>query len=226
MTQLKFLTIYNTVTTINIANNLLKFWSTLTLIMTQVLLIKTNHNFATNAEVIILILLALTASNLKPLTLYATKDTYVITFILKVTTGFILSLLLLSIQSTEKLQHLFVIALIAFIVLKLLDALSDYLWQKYLINKIYKKQISDNFYQILTAIESSDLNTITNLVIEDNYQNIVFISKAEHLKHVTSNGNYDEITLTFSTKKANDDVITIANYTIIPLIPKAKKALD
>lgn len=226
MTQLKFLTIYNTVTTINIANNLLKFWSTLTLIMTQVLLIKTNHNFATNAEVIILILLALTAANLKPLTLYATKDTYVITFILKVTTGFILSLLLLSIQSTEKLQHLFVIALIAFIVLKLLDALSDYLWQKYLINKIYKKQISDNFYQILTAIESSDLNTITNLVIEDNYQNIVFISKAEHLKHVTSNGNYDEITLTFSTKKANDDVITIANYTITPLIPKAKKALD
>lgn len=223
MTQLKFLTIYNTVTTINIANNLLKFWSTLTLIMTQVLLIKTNHNFATNAEVI---LLALTASNLKPLTLYATKDTYVITFILKVTTGFILSLLLLSIQSTEKLQHLFVIALIAFIVLKLLDALSDYLWQKYLINKIYKKQISDNFYQILTAIESSDLTAVTNLVIDDRYQNIVFISKAEHLKHVTSNGNYDEITLTFSTKKANDDVITIANYTITPLIPKAKKALD
>lgn len=226
MTQKKFLTIYNTVTTINITNGLLKFWSILTLIMTQVLLIKTNHNFATNAEVIILILLALTASNLKPLTLYATKDTYVITFILKVTTGFILSLLLLSIQSTEKLQHLFVIALIAFIVLKLLDALSDYLWQKYLINKIYKKQISDNFYQILTAIESSDLTAVTNLVIEDNYQNIVFISKAEHLKHVTSNGNYDEITLTFNTKKANDDLITIANYTIIPLIPKAKKALN
>ena len=226
MTQLKFLTIYNTITTINIANSLLKFWSTLTLIMTQVLLIKTNHNFATNAEVIILILLALTASNLKPLIIYATKDTYVITFILKITTGFILSLLLLSIQSTEKLQHLFVIALIAFIVLKLLDALSDYLWQKYLINKIYKKQISDNFYQILTAIESSDLNTITNLVIEDNYQNIVFISKAEHLKHTTTYGNYEEITLTFSTKKANDNEITIAKYTITPLIPKAKKALD
>lgn len=226
MTQLKFLTIYNTVTTINIDNNLLKFWSTLTLIMTQVLLIKTNHNFATNAEVIILILLALTASNLKSLTLYATKDTYVITFILKITTGFILSLLLLSIQSTEKLQHLFVIALIAFIVLKLLDALSDYLWQKYLINKIYKKQISDNFYQILTAIESSDLNTITNLVIEDNYQNIVFISKAEHLKHTTTYGNYEEITLTTRAKRTNDNEITIAKYTITPLIPKAKKALD
>ena len=226
MTQLKFLTIYNTITTINIANNLLKFWSTLTLIMTQVLLIKTNHNFATNAEVIILILLALTASNLKPLTLYTTKDTYVITFILKVTTGFILSLLLLSIQSTEKLQHLFVIALIAFIVLKLLDALSDYLWQKYLINKIYKKQISDDFYQILTAIESSDLTTVTNLVIDDRYQNIVFISKAEHLKHTTTYGNYEEITLTTSAKRTNDKEITIANYTIIPLMPKAKKALD
>lgn len=226
MTQLKFLTIYNTVTTINIANNLLKFWSTLTLIMTQVLLIKTNHNFATNAEVIILILLALTASNLKPLTLYATKDTYVITFILKITTGFILSLLLLNIQSTEKLQHLFVIALIAFIALKLADALSDYLWQKHIIDKIHKEQLNDDFYQILTAIESSDLTAVTNLVIDDRYQNIVFISKAEHLKHVTSNGNYDEITLTFSTKKANDDVITIANYTITPLIPKAKKALN
>lgn len=226
MTQLKFLTIYNTVTTINIANNLLKFWSTLTLIMTQVLLIKTNHNFATNAEVIILILLALTASNLKPLTLYATKDTYVITFILKITTGFILSLILLSITSTEKLQYLFVIALIAFIVLKLLDTLSDYLWQKYLINKIYKKQISDNFYQILTAIESSDLNTITNLVIEDNYQSIVFISKAEHLKHTTTYGNYEEITLTTRAKRTNDNEITIAKYTIIPLMPKAKKALD
>lgn len=226
MTQLKFLTIYNTVTTINIANNLLKFWSTLTLIMTQVLLIKTNHNFATNAEVIILILLALTASNLKSLTLYATKDTYVITFILKITTGFILSLLLLNIQSTEKLQHLFIIALIVFIALKLADALSDYLWRKHIIDKIHKEQLNDDFYQILTAIESSDLTAVTNLVIDDRYQNIVFISKAEHLKHVTSNGNYDEITLTFSTKKANNDVITIANYTIIPLIPKAKKALD
>lgn len=226
MTQLKFLTIYNTVTTINIANNLLKFWSTLTLIMTQVLLIKTNHNFATNAEVIILILLALTASNLKSLTLYATKDTYVITFILKITTGFILSLLLLNIQSTEKLQHLFIIALIVFIALKLADALSDYLWRKHIIDKIHKEQLNDDFYQILTAIESSDLTAVTNLVIDDRYQNIVFISKAEHLKHVTSNGNYDEITLTFSTKKANDNVITIANYTITPLIPKAKKALD
>lgn len=226
MTQLKFLTIYNTITTINIANNLLKFWSTLTLIMTQVLLIKTNHNFATNAEVIILILLALTASNLKSLTLYATKDTYVITFILKITTGFILSLLLLNIQSTEKLQHLFIIALIVFIALKLADALSDYLWRKHIIDKIHKEQLNDDFYQILTAIESSDLTAVTNLVIDDRYQNIVFISKAEHLKHVTSNGNYDEITLTFSTKKANDNVITIANYTITPLIPKAKKALD
>lgn len=226
MTQLKFLTIYNTVTTINIANNLLKFWSTLTLIMTQVLLIKTNHNFATNAEVIILILLALTASNLKPLTLYATKDTYVITFILKITTGFILSLLLLSISSTEKLQYLFVIALIAVIALKLLDTLSDYLWRKYLINKIYKKQISDNFYQILTAIESSDLTTITNLVIENNYQGIVFVSKAEHLERITTYGNYDEITLTFSAKRTNDKEITIAEYTTIPLTPKAKKALN
>lgn len=226
MTQKKFLIIYNTVTTINITNSLLKFWSILTLILTQILLIKTNHNFATNAEVIILILLALTASNLKPLIIYATKDTYTITFLLKVTTGFVLSLILLSITSTEKLQHLFVIALIAFIVLKLLDALSDYLWQKYLINKIYKKQISDNFYQILTAIESSDLNTITNLVIEDNYQNIVFISKAEHLKHTTTYGNYEEITLTTRAKRTNDNEITIAKYTITPLIPKAKKALD
>lgn len=226
MTQLKFLTIYNTVTTINIANNLLKFWSTLTLIMTQVLLIKTNHNFATNAEVIILILLALTASNLKPLTLYATKDTYVITFILKITTGFILSLLLLNIQSTEKLQHLFVIALIAFIALKLADALSDYLWQKHIIDKIHKEQLNDDFYQILTAIESSDLTTITNLVIENNYQIIVSVSKAEHLKHITSDINYDEITLTFSAKRTNDKEITVAKYTITSLTPKAKKALD
>lgn len=226
MTQKKFLTIYNTITTINIANSLLKFWSTLTLIMTQVLLIKTNHNFAANAEVIILILLALTASNLKPLTIYATKDTYIITFMLKITTGFILSLLLLSVQSTEKLQYLFVIALIAFIVLKLLDALSDYLWRKHVIDKIHKEQLNDDFYQILTAIESSDLNTITNLVIEDNYQNIVFVSKAEHLKHTTTYGNYEEITLTTRTKRTNDNEITIAKYTITPLIPKAKKALD
>lgn len=226
MTQLKFLTIYNTVTTINIANHLLKFWSTLTLIMTQVLLIKTNHNFAANAEVIILILFALTASNLKPLTIYATKDTYVITFILKITTGFILALLLLSIQSTEKLQRLFIIAVVAFIVLKLLDALSDYLWRKCMIDKIYKELNEDDFYQILTAIESSDLTTITNLVIENNYQNIVSVSKAEHLKHITSDINYDEITLTFSAKRTNDKEITVAKYTITSLTPKAKKALN
>lgn len=226
MTQKKFLTIYNTVTTINIANSLLKFWSTLTLIMTQVLLIKTNQNFATNAEVIILILLALTASNLKPLTIYATKDTYVITFILKITTGFILSLLLLSVQSTEKLQYLFVIALIAFIVLKLLDTLSDYLWRKCMIDKIYKEQNEDDFYQIITAIKSSDLTTITNLVIKNNYQNIVSVSKAEHLKHITSDIDYDEITLTFSAKRTNDKEITIAKYTRTSPAPKAKKALN
>lgn len=151
---------------------------------------------------------------------------YATIFVLKITTGFILALLLLSIQSTEKLQRLFVIAVIAFIVLKLLDALSDYLWRKHVIDKIHKEQLNDDFYQTLTAIESSDLTAVTNLVIDDPYQNIVFVSKAGHLKHVTSNGNYEEITLTFSTKKANDNTITIANYTIIPLTPKAKKALD
>jgi hypothetical protein len=226
MTKSKFSKIYNTVTIINITNNLLKYWSILTFTITQLLLIKSNHIFAINAELAILLIIALSSGALKSLTLHITQTIYATTFVLKITTGFILALLLLSIQSTEKLQRLFVIAVIAFIVLKLLDALSDYLWRKHVIDKIHKKQISDNFYQILTAIESSDLNTITNLVIEDNYQNIVFISKAEHLNHVTSNGNYDEITLTFSTKKANNDVITIANYTIIPLMPKAKKALD
>ena len=226
MTKSKFLTIYNTVTTINIANNLLKYWSILTLIITQVLLIKTNHNFAANAEVILLILLALGGFNLKSLTLYTTQTTYAITFLLKITTGFILSVLLLSTQSTEKLQYLFVIALVACIPLKLLDSLSDYLWRKYLIDKIHKKQINDDFYQILTAIESSDLNTITNLVIDDHYQNIIFVSKAEHLKHTTTYGNYEEITLTFRAKRTNNKEITIAEYIITPLMPKAKKALD
>jgi hypothetical protein len=226
MTQKKFLTIYNTVTTINITNSLLKFWSILTLIITQLLLIKSNHIFAINAELAILLIIALSSGALKSLTLHITQTIYATTFVLKITTGFILSLLLLSIPSTEKLQLLFIIAVVAFIALKLADALSDYLWQKYVINKIYKKQISDNFYQILTAIESSDLNTITNLVIEDNYQNIVFISKAEHLKHTTTYGNYEEITLTTRAKRTNDNEITIAKYTITPLIPKAKKALD
>ena len=226
MTQSKFLTIYNTVTTINITNNLLKYWSILTFTITQLLLIKSNHIFAVNAELAILLIIALSSGALTSLTLYMNRTTYVTMFLLRIITGFILALLLLSIQSTEKLQRLFVIAVIAFIVLKLLDTLSDHLWRKHVIDKIHKKQLNDHFYQILTAIESSDLTAITNLVIDDPYQNIVFVSKAEHLKHVTSNGNYDEITLTFSTKKANDDVITIANYTIIPLMPKAKKALD
>lgn len=226
MTQSKFSKIYNTVTIINITNNLLKFWSILTLIITQLLLIKSNHIFAINAELAILLIIALSSGALKSLTLHITQTIYATTFVLKITTGFILTLLLLSIQSTEKLQRLFIIAVVAFIVLKLLDALSDYLWQKHIIDKIHKEQLNDDFYQILTSIESSDLTAVTNLVIDDRYQNIVFISKAEHLKHVTSNGNYDEITLTFGTKKANDEVITIAKYTITSLTPKAKKALN
>ena len=226
MTQSKFLTIYNTVTTINITNNLLKYWSILTFTITQLLLIKSNHIFALNAELAILLIIALSSGALKSLTLHINQTTYVTMFLLRITTGFILALLLLSIQSTEKLQRLFILAVVAFITLKLLDTLSEHLWRKYLIDKIHKKQINNNFYQILTSIESSDLTTITNLVIDDPYQNIVFVSKAEHLKHTTTYGNYEEITLTFSTKKANDNVITIANYTIIPLTPKAKKALD
>lgn len=126
------------------------------------------------------------------------------------------------VKSIDQLERIFFIAVTVYLALKLYDFISDYLWHKLVIEKIFKGRTEDSFSQAITAMNTHDMNTLTNLFIEDNYQDVFFVSDGEHRQRFTTKYKYDEITITIKAKRPNREPVLICDHTILPLISKAK----
>lgn len=136
--------------------------------------------------------------------------------------GIIVFVLVGEVKSIEQLERIFLIAVTVYLTLKLYDFVSDYLWHKFVIEKIFKDRTEDNFNQAITAMNALDMNTLTNLFIEDNYKDVFFVSEGEHRERFLENNSHDEITITIKAKRPNREPILICDHTILPLISKAK----
>jgi hypothetical protein len=90
------------------------------------------------------------------------------------------------------------------------------------IEKIFKDRTEDSFNQAITAMNALDMNTLTNLFIEDNYQDVFVVHKAEHRQQFMKRNSLDEITVTIKAKRPNREPVLICSHTILPLISKAK----
>lgn len=136
--------------------------------------------------------------------------------------GIIVFVLVGELKSVEQLERTFLIAVTVYLALKLYDFVSDYLWHKLVIEKIFKDRTEDSFNQAITAMNARDMNALTNLFIEDNYQDVFFVSEGEHRQRFLAGNSHDEITVTIKAKRPNRKPVLICNHTILPLISKAK----
>ena len=136
--------------------------------------------------------------------------------------GIIVFVLVGEVKSIEQLERIFLTAVTVYLALKLYDFISDYLWHKLVIEKIFKDRTEDSFNQAITAMNALDMNSLTNLFIEDNYQDVFFVSDGEHRQRFTTKYKYDEITITIKAKRPNREPVLICDHTILPLISKAK----
>ncbi len=136
--------------------------------------------------------------------------------------GIIVFVLVGEIKSIEQLERIFLTAVTVYLALKLYDFVSDYLWHKLVIEKIFKDRTEDSFNQAITAMNAHDMNSLTNLFIEDNYQDVFFVSEGEHRERFLANNSHDEITVTIKAKRLNREPVLICSHTILPLISKEK----
>jgi hypothetical protein len=136
--------------------------------------------------------------------------------------GIIVFVLVGEIKSIEQLERIFLTAVTVYLALKLYDFVSDYLWHKLVIEKIFKDRTEDSFNQAITDMNAHDMNSLTNLFIEDNYQDVFFVSEGEHRERFLANNSHDEITVTIKAKRLNREPVLICSHTILPLISKAK----
>ena len=90
-----------------------------------------------------------------------------------------------------------------------------------MIEKIFKDRTED-FNQAITAMNARDMDSLTNLFIEDNYQDVFFVSEGEHRERFLANNSHDEITVTIKAKRPNREPVLICRHTVLPLISKAK----
>ena len=230
MTQSKFSKIYNSLRMASIVQQWLLCLSVYFIVavpLFSIELIRNNskqNNFAYNATFILLMLVFLTfrpQSNLNEKLQSANPRTNTSLFA-QLVLGIIVFVLVGEVKSIEQLERIFLTAVTVYLALKLYDFISDALWHKLVIAKIFKDRTENNFNQAITAMNARDMNALTNLFIEDNYQDVFFVSEGEHRQRFLAGNSHDEITVTIKAKRPNREPILICDHTILPLILKAK----
>lgn len=230
MTQSKFSKIYNALTITSIIQRWLLFLSTCAILAVPLFSISQNHHnskqtdVAYNVTFILIMLILLTfnrRSNLNEKLQSANPRTYLSLFVQWIV-GIIVFVRVGEIKSIEQLERIFLIAVTVYLALKLYDFVSDYLWHKLVIEKIFKNRTKNNFNQAITAMNARDMNSLTNLFIDDNYQDIFFVSEGEHRKRFATEYSHDEITVTIKANRPNRKPVLICRHTVLPIISKAK----
>ena len=230
MTQSKFSKIYNSLRIASIVQQWLLCLSVYFIVavpLFSIELIRNNskqNNFAYNATFILLMLVFLTfrrQSDLNEKLQSANPKTNPSLFAQWVL-GIIVFVLVGKVKSIEQLERIFLTAVTVYLALKLYDFVSDALWHKLVIEKIFKDRTEDSFNQAITAMNAHDMNSLTNLFIEDNYQDVFFVSESEHRERFLANNSHDEITVTIKAKRPNREPVLICSHTVLPLISKAK----
>lgn len=228
MTQSKFSKIYNSLRIASIVQQWLLCISVYFIVAVPLFSISQIHNnskqsdFAYNATFILLMLVFLTFHRQSDLNEKLQNTRSCLSLLFQWILGIIVFVLVGEVKSIEQLERIFLIAVTVYLTLKLYDFVSDYLWHKFVIEKIFKDRTEDNFNQAITAMNALDMNTLTNLFIEDNYKDVFFVSEGEHHERFLENNSHDEITITIKAKRPNREPILICDHTILPLISKAK----
>lgn len=228
MTQSKFSKIYNSLQIASIIHQWLLCISVYFIVAVPLFSISQIHNnskqsdFAYNATFILLMLVFLTFHRQSDLNEKLQNTRSCLSLLFQWILGIIVFVLVGEVKSIEQLERIFLIAVTVYLTLKLYDFVSDYLWHKFVIEKIFKDRTEDNFNQAITAMNALDMNTLTNLFIEDNYKDVFFVSEGEHRERFLENNSHDEITIRIKAKRPNREPILICDHTILPLISKAK----
>lgn len=228
MTQSKFSKIYNSLRIASIVQQWLLCLSVYFIVavpLFSIELIRNNskqNNFAYNATFILLMLVFLTFRRQSDLNEKLQSARNCLSYLFQWILGIIVFVLVGEVKSIEQLERIFLIAVTVYLTLKLYDFVSDYLWHKLVIEKIFKDRTEDSFNQAITAMNAHDMNSLTNLFIEDNYQDVFFVSESEHRERFLANNSHDEITVTIKAKRPNREPVLICDHTILPLISKTK----
>lgn len=228
MTQSKFSKIYNSLQIASIIHQWLLCISVYFIVAVPLFSISQIHNnskqsdFAYNATFILLMLVFLTFNRQSDLNEKLQSARSCLSLLFQWILGIIVFVLVGELKSVEQLERTFVTAVTVYLALKLYDFVSDYLWHKLVIEKIFKDQTEDSFNQAITAMNAHDMDSLTNLFIEDNYQDVFFVSKGEHRQHFAAEYSHDEITVTIKAKRPNRKPVLICRHTVLPLISKAK----
>ena len=188
MTQSKFSKIYNSLQIASIVQQWLLCLSVYFIVavpLFSIELIRNNskqNNFAYNVTFILIMLILLTFNRRSNLNekLQSANPKNCLSLFIQWIVGIIVFVLVGEIKSIEQLERIFLTAVTVYLALKLYDFVSDYLWHKLVIEKIFKDRTEDYFNQAITAMNAHDMNSLTNLFIEDNYQDVFFVSESEH----------------------------------------------
>lgn len=228
MTQSKFSKIYNSLQIASIIHQWLLCISVYFIVAVPLFSISQIHNnskqsnFAYNATFILLMLVFLTFNRQSDLNEKLQSARSCLSLLFQWILGIIVFVLVGEVKSIEQLERIFLIAVTVYLALKLYDFVSDYLWHKFVIKKIFKDRTDDSFNQAITAMNARDMDTLTNLFIEDNYQDVFFVSDAKHSQRFAAEYSHDEITVTIKAKRPNRKPVLISRHTVLPLILKAK----
>lgn len=228
MTQSKFSKIYNALTITSIIQRWLSFISICAILAVPLFSISQNyHNskqtdVAYNVTFILIMLILLTFNRRSNLNEKLQNTRSCLSLLFQWILGIIVFVLVGEVKSIEQLERIFLTAVTVYLALKLYDFVSDYLWHKLVIEKIFKDRTEDYFNQAITAMNAHDMNSLTNLFIEDNYQDVFFVSEGEHRERFLANNSHDEITVTIKAKRPNRKPVLICRHTVLPLILKAK----
>lgn len=228
MTQSKFSKIYNALTITYIIQRWLLFLSTCAILAVPLFSISQNyHNpkqtdIAYNVTFILIMLILLTFNRRSNLNEKLQSARNCISLLFQWILGIIVFVLVGEVKSIEQLEQIFLTAVTVYLAFKLYDFVSDTLWHKLVIEKIFKDRTKDSFNQAIIAMNALDMNSLTNLFIEDNYQDVFFVSEGEHRERFLANNSHDEITVTIKAKRLNREPVLICSHTILPLISKAK----
>ena len=230
MTQSKFSKIYNSLRIASIVQQWLLCLSVYFIVavpLFSIELIRNNskqNNFAYNATFILLMLVFLTFRRQSDLNekLQSANPKNCLSLFIQWIVGIIVFVLVGELKSVEQLERTFLTAVTVYLALKLYDFVSDALWHKLVIEKIFKDRTEDSFNQAIIAMNALDMNSLTNLFIEDNYQDVFFVNEGEHRERFLANNSHDEITVTIKAKRLNREPVLICSHTILPLISKAK----
>lgn len=228
MTQSKFSKIYNALTITSIIQRWLSFISICAILAVPLFSISQNYrnskqtDVAYNVTFILIMIILLTFNRRSNLNEKLQSTRNCISLLFQWIVGIIVFVLVGEIKSIDQLERIFLIAVTIYLALKLYDFVSDYLWHKFVIEKIFKDRTNDSFNQAITTMNAHDMNTLTNLFIEDNYQDVFFVSDAEHSQRFTAEYSHDGITVTIKAKRTNQEPVLICSHTILPLISKAK----